>query len=236
MRTVIYYLFLLLLLTIATCLVSAIVKWYSPDFPDFWVFVLVFTAVGATAMYGWKEQNVDVPYSDLKESLDKLRKEKLNLKQNIEAKDKSLEAIRLIALANKDKVEAAKKELETYKAIVENDLSKLQNDLANSNQLLANQSKTFETLQAKINELQVKVDDLEYLQNSADFYDKLTKEFPDKLKTVQGTLSVAKFIKENELLFIGNDEQQLELLTNLSRKVRGRIGGKKNKQVDFVIE
>jgi hypothetical protein len=229
MKTVIYYLFLLLLLTFATCLVSAIVRWYSPDFPAFWVFGLVFFAVGTTAMYGWKENKIDTPYSELKIELEKLRREKLIIKQNLEAKSKSLGAITEIAKNNKAKSDAKQKEIELLQAKIENEVSKLQNELANSNMLLATQSK-------ELYEAKAKIEDLEYLQDSADFYDKLTKEFPDKLKTVQGTLAVAKFIKENELLFIGNDEQQLELLTNLSRKVRGRIGGKKNKQVDLVIE
>ena len=216
MKTVINYLFMLLVLIFATTLISTMVKWYSPQFPDFWLFGLVLFSVGATALFGWKENKVTIPYSQINTEVLNLRKEVANYKLNLQAKEQSLQAVTNIAKDNKAKVQATEKLNTELQAKYDTDVSNLENQLAKTNTEIAN----YKTEVAKL-----KQDNsyLEHLNQSADFYDKLTKEFPNSLKIEKETIRVAKWIKETEMLFTGSVEQQLEVVKHLSAVLRGKM-------------
>jgi chromosome segregation ATPase len=224
MKTVIYYLFMLLILIFATTLISTMVKWYSPQFPDFWLFGFVLFAVGATALFGWKENKVTIPYSQINSEVLNLRKELANCKLNLQAKEKNLQAVTDIAKNNKAKVEATEKLNVELQSKYNTDVSNLENQLAKSNDQLAN-------CNTEIAKIKQDIEHLNYLQQSADFYDKLTKEFPNSLKIEKETIRVAKWIKDNELLFIGSVEQQLEVVKHLSAVLRGKMTRKEKELV-----
>lgn len=215
---------MLLILIFATTLISAMVKWYSPQFPDFWLFGLVLFSVGATALFGWKENKVTIPYSQINSEVEKLRKEVANYKLNLQAKDKTLEDVKNIAIANKNKVQATENLNVELQAKYDTDVSNLENQLAKSNIELANCNTEIANLKADNNHLS-------YLNQSADFYDKLVKEFPTSLKIEKETIRVAKWIKENEMLFIGSVEQQLEVVKHLSAVLRGKMSKKEKELV-----
>ena len=224
MKTVIYYLFMLLVLIFATTLISTMVKWYSPQFPDFWLFGLVLFSVGATALFGWKENKVTIPYSQINSEVVALRKEVANCKLNLQAKEQSLQAVTNIAKDNKAKVQAAENLNVELQAKYESDISQMTEQLAKSNQQLAE-------LNIDLAKLKLDNEHLSYLQQSADFYDKLTKEFPTSLKIEKETIRVAKWIKENEMLFIGSVEQQLDVIKHLSAVLRGKMSKKEKELV-----
>lgn len=224
MKTVIYYLFMLLVLIFATTLISTMVKWYSPQFPDFWLFGLVLFSVGATALFGWKENKVTIPYSAINSEVLNLRKEIANYKLNLQAKEQNLQAVTDIAKRNKAKVEATENlnvelqaKYDTDTSYFKNELAKTIFDLAKLNEQIAN--------------LKADNEHLSYLQQSADFYDKLTKEFPNSLKSMQSVIKLSKWINDNEMLFIGDPYQQLEVIKHLSAVARGNLPKKEKELV-----